>query len=164
MSKCTECGKGAKRNKDLCQTCTDNYWLSRPVDQRPWSWSRNFTVRRDGYVCQGCKRRAQNFNPNCLPLKNLKKELGRDLTNEEIALVLGIPVEELYTHLTVHHIIPRSEGGSHDLVNLVTLCRPCHDLEHGQMPKPRRPKRRRNPIESEGLFGGANQSDELRES
>lgn len=29
--------------------------------------------------------------------------------------------------LTVHHIMPRSEGGSNDLFNLVTLCNECHD-------------------------------------
>lgn len=29
--------------------------------------------------------------------------------------------------LTVHHIVPRAEGGSDLLRNLVTLCVPCHD-------------------------------------
>jgi hypothetical protein len=29
--------------------------------------------------------------------------------------------------LSVHHIIPRDEGGSDDLFNLVTLCFHCHD-------------------------------------
>ena len=29
--------------------------------------------------------------------------------------------------LTVHHIIPRAEGGSEDLDNLITLCLDCHD-------------------------------------
>jgi len=30
--------------------------------------------------------------------------------------------------LSVHHLIPRSEGGSNDLRNLITLCRKCHDI------------------------------------
>lgn len=30
--------------------------------------------------------------------------------------------------LSCHHIQPRSEGGSNNPKNLVTLCRPCHDL------------------------------------
>lgn len=30
--------------------------------------------------------------------------------------------------LTVHHIKPRSEGGTNNLSNLITLCRRCHDL------------------------------------
>ena len=28
--------------------------------------------------------------------------------------------------LPVHHIVPASLGGSHELDNLVTLCPPCH--------------------------------------
>lgn len=34
------------------------------------------------------------------------------------------------SHLHVHHRIPRSEGGSHDVENLETLCRRCHVHEH----------------------------------
>jgi len=30
--------------------------------------------------------------------------------------------------LTVHHIIPRDEGGLNDPLNLITLCHSCHDL------------------------------------
>lgn len=29
--------------------------------------------------------------------------------------------------LTPHHIIPREEGGTHELTNLITLCERCHD-------------------------------------
>ena len=33
-----------------------------------------------------------------------------------------------YTSLTVHHIIPRSQGGSGtNPCNLISLCWPCHD-------------------------------------
>jgi hypothetical protein len=31
-------------------------------------------------------------------------------------------------NLTVHHIIPRSEGGKENRNNLITLCGNCHDL------------------------------------
>ena len=30
--------------------------------------------------------------------------------------------------LTVHHMIPRDEGGSNDITNLVPLCPDCHDF------------------------------------
>lgn len=30
--------------------------------------------------------------------------------------------------LSVHHLIPRSEGGEDNLENLVTLCNKCHDI------------------------------------
>ncbi len=31
----------------------------------------------------------------------------------------------------VHHIIFRSHGGTHELNNLVCLCRVCHEMAHG---------------------------------
>jgi hypothetical protein len=37
-----------------------------------------------------------------------------------------------YKHLEVHHIIPKSKGGSDDPENLVTLCQRCHDRKHGR--------------------------------
>ena len=32
--------------------------------------------------------------------------------------------------LEVHHIVPRSRGGSHEKYNLITLCRHCHNRTH----------------------------------
>jgi hypothetical protein len=32
--------------------------------------------------------------------------------------------------LEIHHIVPRSRGGTHDPANLVTLCSSCHQLWH----------------------------------
>ena len=34
-------------------------------------------------------------------------------------------------HLQIHHIIPRSIGGSDFPENLVTLCAQCHAIAHG---------------------------------
>lgn len=34
-------------------------------------------------------------------------------------------------HLTVHHIVPRGQGGPETEMNLVTLCPKCHLLAHG---------------------------------
>lgn len=33
--------------------------------------------------------------------------------------------------LQVHHVIPRSEGGSNQLQNLICLCWKCHAVAHG---------------------------------
>ena len=30
-----------------------------------------------------------------------------------------------------HHLVPRSEGGTDDETNLITLCSPCHGKAHG---------------------------------
>jgi hypothetical protein len=37
-------------------------------------------------------------------------------------------------HLQVHHIVPKSEGGSEADENLITLCRPCHAVQHPENP------------------------------
>lgn len=34
--------------------------------------------------------------------------------------------------LQAHHIVPKSDGGPDTLDNLVTLCRPCHGVQHPQ--------------------------------
>ena len=34
-------------------------------------------------------------------------------------------------NLTLHHIKLRKDGGKNVAENLITLCRPCHDAEHG---------------------------------
>jgi len=38
------------------------------------------------------------------------------------------------TNLHVHHIVPRSKGGKHEMDNLVTLCSGCHrSIENGDV-------------------------------
>lgn len=32
--------------------------------------------------------------------------------------------------LSVHHVVPFADGGTNDLANLATLCRPCHEHAH----------------------------------
>lgn len=34
-------------------------------------------------------------------------------------------------HLQIHHILHRSEGGTDDAWNLITLCDKCHAIAHG---------------------------------
>lgn len=143
MAKCGSCGGEAGRNKPLCDPCTDHFWLGQPVKYRPWSWTRKYIIRRDGAKCRMCNRARQNYNPNCLLLRKLRGELGRELTNEEISLVLGIRPSELYLTLTVHHIVERAEGGTDILENLMTLCRECHDKVHGQTPKHKKRRKKK---------------------
>jgi 5-methylcytosine-specific restriction endonuclease McrA len=45
---------------------------------------------------------------------------------------VGLPLchESRLRCLQVHHRQPRAEGGTHDLENLLTLCRSCHARLH----------------------------------
>lgn len=36
------------------------------------------------------------------------------------------------TQLEAHHIVPKEAGGTHELSNLKTLCKSCHDAVHGR--------------------------------
>lgn len=38
--------------------------------------------------------------------------------------------------LDVHHIVPRGNGGSNRMTNLILLCRRCHDAAHGKRMAP----------------------------
>lgn len=38
--------------------------------------------------------------------------------------------------LHAHHIVPKSNGGSHELSNLQTVCSGCHDAIHGDVTAP----------------------------
>lgn len=49
-----------------------------------------------------------------------------------------------YKHLEVHHIVPRSKGGSDDPDNLITLCQRCHAKKHGFNNRKRENRRRRH--------------------
>ena len=35
---------------------------------------------------------------------------------------------EVKKDLTIHHLIPRSQGGENNMNNMITLCTDCHDL------------------------------------
>lgn len=50
------------------------------------------------------------------------------------------------TNLTVHHLVPRSEGGPSNPKNLLTLCTVCHNLIEPYAAKIRSPKAIRRAI------------------
>jgi 5-methylcytosine-specific restriction endonuclease McrA len=67
-----------------------------------------------------------------------EKQRMRALVRDEFtcqAHRVGLPAcdETRLRVLHVHHILPRSNGGTHDLDNLVTLCRACHARVHPWM-------------------------------
>lgn len=65
-----------------------------------WDQKRKRVLRRDDYTCQRCGHQS---GPHA-------GDEGRILQ--------------------VHHVEKLSEGGSNDESNLVTLCRPCHGVQH----------------------------------
>jgi len=74
-----------------------------------WNRIKSAVMRRDRYQCQECgvafgKRRRKVFDPS------LRRGRGG----------------HRWESLEVHHIIPRSKGGSDHPGNLITLCPPCH--------------------------------------
>jgi len=42
--------------------------------------------------------------------------------------------------LHAHHVVPKSQGGSDETENLITLCKHCHDAAHGRRQAPSRSK------------------------
>ena len=53
--------------------------------------------------------------------RHKKKAWMRDfLACQKCGVKLG------YSHADFHHILPRSKGGTDEVDNLVTVCRPCH--------------------------------------
>jgi len=78
-------------------------------DRPPFSDRKERVRRRDGYACRLCGREAA-LSPEDIPKDERYYGGGLDLQ--------------------VHHIQPRSQGGSDDLDNLVTVCGRCHSRLH----------------------------------
>ena len=98
---------------------------SDPVRRLIWSRMKSAVLRRDRYRCQECgvvfgKRRRKVFDPA------LRRGRGG----------------HRWESLEVHHIIPRSMGGSDHPGNLVTLCPSCHN-GHTSVQASERAERRR---------------------
>ena len=58
-------------------------------------------------------------------------------TYTRVVMLLGGKCNDCGTlcNITIHHVIPKSKGGTNDILNLELKCRPCHDRYHGMMPR-----------------------------
>lgn len=65
-----------------------------------WDKTRAIILKRDGYLCQGCKAKGR-----ATPLK-----------------------VKPYDH-AVDHIVPKAQGGTDDHANLQSLCTDCHTIK-----------------------------------
>ena len=61
------------------------------------------------------------------------KEMG---CGEDDVLICETPIKVnkdcTYVADEIHHILFRSAGGKDELINLVAICRNCHDKAHGK--------------------------------
>lgn len=73
--------------------------LARRLDTSEWRRTRVLCYERDNWLCADC-------GTKCLNTSDAKLHPKRKIQ--------------------AHHIIPRRQGGSDDLSNLVTLCMSCH--------------------------------------
>lgn len=63
------------------------------------------------------------------------KSLARNLLGEVCCAWCGT-----ISHLTVHHIVPRSKGGTDAIINRMVLCTPHHKAIHRKVPAKQRLK------------------------
>jgi 5-methylcytosine-specific restriction endonuclease McrA len=89
------------------------------------------------------KKYYDAINPPKKEGKRTKREVY-EITRSQILLRDHFRCRECgyYKHLEVHHIVPRSKGGTDDPSNLITLCGRCHAKKHGYAWRENRRKRR----------------------
>jgi len=68
---------------------------------------------------------SDGVNRSAIPPKTRRRVLARDRHRCQA------PGCGSRHFLEVHHVLPRPEGGTNKLENLVTLCSSCHRLAHG---------------------------------
>lgn len=100
---CTKCGRfTSEDDTDDEHNFCKRCWHGRLHRYGPEWWEiRRAALQRDSYRCTDC-----------------------GMSNAESR-------EHYGEALSVHHIEPYDEGGSHDLDNLRTLCKGCHARQHG---------------------------------
>lgn len=89
-----------------------------------WSVIRRAVWYRDKGVCAHC---GIDTNLERQRWRALRKEHGRNA--DRIFLRAGFDIRDQWQ---AHHVVPRSQGGTNALTNIITLCVPCHKAAHGQ--------------------------------
>lgn len=102
---------------------------------RLWNNIRDFILKRDNNTCQDCGLKCENgtISPKSSRIAN-EKIVWKEGGGYELKWHRIEPGDYNYHstdswfELEVHHIIPRSRGGTHHPRNLKTVCDQCHDL------------------------------------
>jgi hypothetical protein len=88
-------------------------------------------AEREKMDCDAQVKEAEKRNRSAIPLAQRREVFSRDGHR------CRAPGCRNTRFLEVHHIKPRSKGGTNELENLITLCSACHRLwhEHGNIPQ-----------------------------
>ena len=80
-----------------------------------WDQRRRRVYERDGWTCQNCGARGGDRGDHDEQHSTASHSSQRERGDHE---------------LHAHHVVPKSNGGSHALSNLTTLCGACHNNAH----------------------------------
>jgi 5-methylcytosine-specific restriction endonuclease McrA len=80
-----------------------------------------------------------------------QKQRMRAMVRDNFKCRMGGCEEATLYKLTIHHLVPLSEGGTHYLENLVTVCKECHTLIHAWPGGPEMFRLAMSEVETEGV-------------
>ncbi len=124
---CTWCGKpvGKGRRTWCSDACGEAFYR-----QHDWTYIRRQVLKRDQGICAHCGFDA-------LKVKRIWDHLRRrgafEYRKHYMDFMSSMGFHSLIDDLwQAHHIKPRSQGGTHDLANLETVCVACHKIENAR--------------------------------
>lgn len=152
---CVWCGAELTgRKQHWCsQECVDQY-----RSMSDWTLIRRHVERRDHGVCALCG--CDTFKVQRVVRWAIRISYGSARVYrlhhdgvDEVLRDLGFDTHgDSLWH--ADHIVPRVEGGTHELENIRTLCHPCHKAETAALAARRAQARRDAKAEEAGLFAG----------
>ncbi len=118
--------------------------------QRLWNNIRNFILKRDNFTCQNCGLKCEKgaTHPKSSRIAEERGVWNKDSNDYEMKWQRIEPGQYHYHgtdswfELEVHHIIPRSRGGTNHPKNLKTVCDQCHDVYTAELHRDNGRKRR----------------------
>jgi hypothetical protein len=115
-----ECNRIRELNREFDEIAHDicSFWPGGFVPP-DWEWRRERVVDRDAGKCQKCGRPSRYLK--------YRDQMPKKPSTKTRKLIYSLG------DLDVHHVIPKSKGGTHEFSNLILLCRKCHRKKsHGK--------------------------------
>lgn len=149
------CNPKFTEEEELKRLYTDKEMLEKRITEDSWIFNsiwRFFNWNKKD-LFYNLEQQLWNINKQIIPIEKKLKELYKN-TNDVLIKVYDIwyerppdwehrqnKIKSLYHNqcsicnstkfLQVHHMLPINKWWSHDLDNLILLCRNCHEEEHG---------------------------------